>query len=208
MADTQSSASRVAGVNFRTFDYKGLTYVLSRPLTMGSYAEEEAIVLWKRKQPSQFAVDLMERLPLNYHQGVLNASALANNSGLPSEDEWANYRASMWRNAYMLWTCLDNKHRCDPKSGKPMNLFDGLQWTMKIIYDAQQFDETQTLVGQPATKLNELILKCRIVSQQDALSNWSGPTDLEAGGQTTNFENKSPTADGPEFSSTLQANTT
>lgn len=204
---SQSSAARVAGKTFRTFDYQGSTYLLSEPLTMGSYGEEESIVLWKRRDPGEFASKLINRLGVNMYQGVLNASALANNSGVPTEEEWASYRASMWRKAYMLWTCLDKRHKQDPKTNQKLHLFDGLEWCMKILYAAQVFDETQSLVGQPAMKLNEIMLKCHLVSQESAIKNWSGPRDHEASRGPETEANPSPTEDGRGPSSISPAST-
>ena len=203
----QSSAARVAGKNFRTFTYQGLTYLLSEPLTMGSYAEEESVVLWKRRDPGEFAVKMLNRLPLNYHQGVLNASAAANNGGIPTEEEWDAYGKSMWKKAYMLWTCLAPRHKQDPKTGQKLELFDGLHWAMKILYAAQTFDETQAMIGQPATKLNEIMLKCHIVSQEQAIKNFAGPTDQDLGGPETQSEKPSPSEAGLGYSNSSPGNT-
>ena len=198
--EQETSASRVAGVNFRTFAYKGIEYLLSRPLTLGSYADEEALVRWKRSDPTEFAWKLIQRLPGNLQQGVLNASAFANNTDLITEDEWDRYRASPWRKAFMLWTCLDDRFRNDPQTNRPMALLDGVQWCLRIIYDAMLADEAQQLSGQPGSKVQELVLKCYIVSQESALKNWDTPLDPEVsgGGRETHQETQSPTEVGPE----------
>ena len=126
MSEQQSSAARVAGKSVRDFWYTGFRYWLTQPLTMGKYADEEMLVLWKRNDPGEFAGKMIQRLPLTYHQGVLNAAALANNGGIPTEDEWHNYGASMWKKAYRLWVCLDPRHKEDPNTKKPLALIDGV----------------------------------------------------------------------------------
>lgn len=176
----QSSAARVGAANFRTFWYKGVEYLLSQPSTMGSYKDEESIVLWKRNNPVDFVIRFIRSgLDVAYHQGAMNASALASNGGIPSEDEWKNYGQSMWKQAYLLWTCLDPKHKRDAK-GNPVHLKDGIEHALKILYDAVQYD---AMLGvpqdSPQSKLNELRVKCQIVSQEDVIKNWSGPPSQE-----------------------------
>ena len=172
MSEQQSSAARVAGKSVRDFWYKGFRYWLTQPLTMGKYADEEMLVLWKRNDPGEFAGKMIQRLPLTYHQGVLNAAALANNGGIPTEDEWHNYGASMWKKAYRLWVCLDPRHKEDPNTKKPLALIDGVNWCLKILYDAAQSSEAVGL-----DLVAEIEMKCLIVSQESALGNWVGPTD-------------------------------
>ena len=201
----------MAGVNFRTFAYKGVEYLLSRPLTLGSYADEESLVRWKRSDPTEFAWKLIQRLPGNLQQGVLNASAFANNTDLITEDEWERYRVSPWRKAFMLWTCLDDRFRNDPQTNRPMTLLDGVQSCLQIIYDAMLADEAQQLSGQAGSKVQELVLKCYIVSQEAALSNWAGPIVQEPVGpepQETSPPKPSDSTGGPESFSTSPQSTT
>jgi hypothetical protein len=167
---------------------------------MGSYAEEEMLVLWKRNDPGEFAVKMLQRLPLNYHQGVLNASATANNGGIPTEEEWTNYGHSMWKKAYTLWVCLDPRHKQDPQTKQPLALIDGVQWALKILYAALQHSQE---------KLDELMIKIQIVSQEDAIKNWCGPTDqgASAGQEATQPEKQSPTEAGLGYSDTASPNT-
>lgn len=167
--------------------------------------EEEDIVLFKRNNPSDFAISMIERLPLNYHQGVLNAAAMVSNAGVPTEDEWTNYGRSMWKKAYMLWTCLDPRHKRDPKTQQPLALMDGVKWCLRILYDASLASEMQ---------LNEIMAKIQIVSQEDAIKNWYGPTDQGVGGPpqaetpaAKDSTKESDTAAGPGFSNTSPENT-
>lgn len=201
----ESSAARVAGQNFLTFHYKGSQYVLSQPLLMGSYADEESIVLWKRNSPGEFAVKMIERLPLNYHQGVLNAAALATNGGIPTEEEWTNYGRSMWKKAYLLWVCLDPHHKTDPKTQQKLALVDGLNWCLRILYDAAVSSQA---VGRDLVA--EIEQKCHIVSQESAIKNWVSPPDQERsrGDNETGPERSSPTTDGPEHLKSSQNATT
>jgi len=200
----QSSAARVAGKNVRDFHYKGFRYWLTQPLTMGKYAEEESLVLWKRNDPGEFAGKMIQRLPLNYHQGVLNAAALVANGGIPTEEEWTNYGHSMWKKAYRLWVCLDQRHKVDPQTKLPLALMDGVQWCLKILYDAAQSSDA---IGRDLVA--EIEMKCLIVSQESCLGNWSGPTDPEvsAGPEETPQERSSPTQVGPGFSNSSEPNT-
>ena len=212
--EQETSASRVAGVNFRTFAYKGVEYLLSRPLTLGSYADEESLVRWKRSDPTEFAWKLIQRLPGNLQQGVLNASAFANNTDLITEDEWERYRVSPWRKAFMLWTCLDDRFRNDPQTNRPMALLDGVQWCLRVIYDAMLFDEAQQLSDQPGPKISkvqELVLKCYIMSQESAVSNWAGQPVPEQDGlakQETQPPKPSDSTAGPASSSISAQSTT
>jgi len=164
---------------------------------MGSYAEEESLVLWKRNSPADFAVKMIERLPLNYHQGVLNAGATANNGGIPTEEEWTAYARSMWKKAYMLWTCLDPRHKQDPKTNRPLHLFDGVQWAMKILYAATQHD---AVADEAPSKIGELMAKCHIVSQEAVIKNFSGRLDQQVETAATDSKNESATTDGQQSS--------
>jgi hypothetical protein len=199
----QSSAARVAGKNVRDFHYKGFRYWLTQPLTMGKYADEETLVIWKRRDPGEFAGKMIQRLPLTYHQGVLNAAALVANGGIPTEDEWTNYGHSMWKKAYRLWVCLDPRHKQDPQTKLSLNLIDGVEWCLRILYDAAQSSEA---VGRDLVA--DIEMKCIIVSQEAAIKNWDSPPDPEVSGGETQEEKSSVSTAGPGFSSTLQSDTT
>jgi hypothetical protein len=199
----QSSAARVAGKNVRDFHYKGFRYWLTQPLTMGKYADEETLVIWKRRDPGEFAGKMIQRLPLTYHQGVLNAAALVANGGIPTEDEWTNYGHSMWKKAYRLWVCLDPRHKQDPQTKLSLNLIDGVEWCLRILYDAAQSSEA---VGRDLVA--DIEMKCMIVSQEAAIKNWDSPPDPEVSGGETQEEKSSVSTAGPGFSSTLQSDTT
>ena len=199
----QSSAARVAGKNVRDFHYKGFRYWLTQPLTMGKYADEETLVIWKRMDPGEFAGKMIQRLPLTYHQGVLNAAALVANGGIPTEDEWTNYGHSMWKKAYRLWVCLDPRHKQDPQTKLSLNLIDGVEWCLRILYDAAQSSEA---VGRDLVA--DIEMKCMIVSQEAAIKNWDSPPDPEVSGGETQEEKSSVSTAGPGFSSTLQSDTT
>lgn len=193
----------MAGKNVRDFHYKGFRYWLTQPLTMGKYADEETLVIWKRRDPGEFAGKMIQRLPLTYHQGVLNAAALVANGGIPTEDEWTNYGHSMWKKAYRLWVCLDPRHKQDPQTKLSLNLIDGVEWCLRILYDAAQSSEA---VGRDLVA--DIEMKCMIVSQEAAIKNWDSPPDPEVSGGETQEEKSSVSTAGPGFSSTLQSDTT
>jgi hypothetical protein len=199
----QSSAARVAGKNVRDFHYKGFRYWLTQPLTMGKYADEETLVIWTHRDPGEFAGKMIQRLPLTYHQGVLNAAALVANGGIPTEDEWTNYGHSMWKKAYRLWVCLDPRHKQDPQTKLSLTLIDGVEWCLRILYDAAQSSEA---VGRDLVA--DIEMKCMIVSQEAAIKNWDSPPDPEVSGGETQEEKSSVSTAGPGFSSTLQSDTT
>lgn len=157
----QSSPSRVAGKSFRTFEHGGQKFLLSQPLRVSSYADEEALVLWKRRDPGEFAMRLVQRLPASYHAGIWEGAAAANMRGIPSEEEWASYGSSAWKTAFMFWNTLDESHK-KSATGEVVGLIDGVQWALEFV---------STL---PPDKLTELRMKVAIVSQDAALKNSSG----------------------------------
>jgi hypothetical protein len=163
----QSSASRVAGKSFKTFEHEGKKYLLSQPLRMGSYSDEEAIVLWKRIDPGEFGLRMIPRLPPTFHASVWEGCARASMAGIPSAEEWSAYNASPWKTAYMLWQTLDPKHKVDKETKEAIDLIDGVQWALTFI--------TQL----PEKKLKELSLKIAFVSQDTAIKNSSGRTGSE-----------------------------
>ena len=167
----QSSAARVAGKAYRTFKHNGTTYLLSQPLRWGSYADEMALVLSLRNDPGEFALTMVQRLPASYHAGIWEGAAAANMRGIPSEEEWSAYNASSWKTAFMLWTCLDPKHKMVPDSQEQRDLLDGVQWCLEI------------LTSLPRGELQALLMKIAYVSQDESIKNSSGPTDQPATGE-------------------------
>ena len=162
----QSSAARVAGKAYREFVHQGTKYLLSQPLRRGSYAEEMALVLSLRQDPGEFALRMIQRLPASYHAGVWEGSAAANMRGIPSEEEWAAYGASVWKTAFMLWTVLDPKHKLTADK-EPRDLLEGVRWCLDII------------TSLPQDEMQSLMLKIAYVSQDAALKNSSSPPEVE-----------------------------
>ena len=158
-----ASAARVAGKAYRTFVYQGTTYILSQPLRWGSYAEEMALVLSLRQDPGEFALRMVQRLPASYHAGVWEGAAAANMRGIPSEEEWAAYNSSSWKTAYMLWICLDPKHKMIEGTKEQRDLLDGVEWCLGII------------TALPVDELQSLLMKIAYVSQDAAIKNSRGP---------------------------------
>lgn len=160
----ESSPSRVAGKVYREFEHGGHKYLLSRPLRVGSYSDEEALVLWARRDPGEFGMRMISRLPASYHAAVWEGCARASMSGIPSEEEWAAYNASTWKTAYMLWNTLDPKHKLDKVTKAPIDLIAGVQWARGVV---SSLDSNELL---------ELMMKIREVSQDEAIKNSSGRT--------------------------------
>jgi len=182
-----SSASRVAGKTFRTFEYEGVKYLLSQPLRMASYSDEEALVLWKRRDPGEFALRMVQRLPASYHAGIWEGAAAANMRGIPSEEEWSAYNSSSWKTAYMLWQTLDPKHKVDKETSGPIDLIDGVQWALGFI------------TSLPREKLQELSILIALVSQDTAIKNSSGRTAQPVPAESQPPETPGMT-DGPPYS--------
>lgn len=159
-----SSASRVAGKTYRTFDYQGKTYLLSQPLRFASYSDEESLVLWKRRLPDEFGMRMIARLPASYHAAIWQGCAAADMRGIPSEEEWAAYNGSPWRAAYRLWSTLDPKHKVDRETKEPIDLIAGVQWSMQVV---QSLNDDER---------HELFMKIAIVSQDADIKNSSGRT--------------------------------
>lgn len=167
----QSSPSRVAGKAFRVFEHAGQKYLLSEPLRVSTYADEEAIVLWKRRDPGEFAIRMVRMLPASYHAGIWEGATAANMRGIPSEEEWAAYGKSQWKSAFMFWNTLDERHKKNAQTGEVVSLLDGVNWAMEFM------------TALPEAALAELHMKIQLVSQEAALKNSSGrqgPSPLPA----------------------------
>lgn len=160
----QSSAARVAGKTYRTFEHEGAKYLLSQPLRMGSYSDEESLVLYKRIDPGEFGLRMASRLPASYHAAIWEGCAAASMRGIPSEEEWAAYNASSWKTAFMFWQTLDAKHKVDKETKQPIDMIDGVRWAMNVV------------TSLPRDKLQELCILIALVSQDAAIKNSSGRT--------------------------------
>lgn len=160
----ESSAARVAGKVYKTFEFEEKKYLLSQPLRLASYADEEALVLWKRIDPGEFGVRMVSRLPATFHAAVWEGCARAAMSGIPSAEEWSAYSNSTWKTAYMLWQTLDPKHKIDKESKEPIDLTEGVQWAVGFI------------TRLPEMKVKELCVLIALVSQDTAIKNSSGRT--------------------------------
>lgn len=170
----ESSASRVAGKTFRTFTFEGKTYILSQPLRMACYADEEALVLWKRKDPGDLGLRMVSQLPPTAHAAVWEGCARAAMAGVPSRDEWDAWNGSRWKQAYMLWHTLDPKHKIDNQTKQPINLIDGVQWAVEFI-GRLPLSEGGAAASVEGT-YEDLLLKIAAVSQDAAIKNSSGRT--------------------------------
>ena len=167
MTQTASDA-RVAGKAYRTFVYQGTTYLLSQPIRVGTYADEMAVVLYLRQDPGEFAWRMVQRLPASYHAGIWEGAAAANMRGIPSEEEWGAYNKSSWKTAFMLWTCLDPKHKKVAGTEEALDTIDGVEWCLRIISSL------------PNDELQALLIKIAYVSQDAAIKNSCSPPEAEA----------------------------
>ena len=190
----QSSPSRVAGKNYRTFTHGGVNYLLSQPLQLGSYGDEESLILWKRRDPGEFGLRMVSRLPASYHASIWEGCARAAMDGTPSEAEWASYNASSWKTAYMFWHTLDSKHKIDKETKRPIDLIDGVQWALGVISSL------------PAEQLKELLLKIAAVSQDIAIKNSSGRPATPEPAQDQPLDTHI-TTDGPPFTNISETDT-
>ena len=166
----QSSASRVSGKAFRVFQHAGKRYVLSQPLRMASHAEQVQVVLFLRRDVASYAVTVVQRLPATMHAAVWTGCFAAYQQGIPSEDEWAAYDSSSWHTAYLLWTCLDPKHKTNPETQQPFDILEGVQWAYNFYTDLPSGEKTVLL---------KLVSE---VSQENELKNSAGLTVGEAVG--------------------------
>lgn len=187
----ESSPSRVAGKSYRTFTHNGVNYLLSQPLQLGSYSDEESLILWKRRDPGEFGLRMISRLPASYHAAIWEGCAAASMRGIPSQEEWDAYNASSWKTAYMLWHTLDHKHKIDKDTKQPIDLIDGVQWALSVITSLQP------------VQFKELCLLIAIVSQDSAIKNSSGRTAKAAPAPDPLPENQ-PMTDGPPCMNTLE----
>lgn len=187
-----SSASRVAGKAFRTFEYEGMKYLLSQPLRIRNYAEEEALVLSKRIDPGEFGVRMISRLPVSFHAAIWQGCAAAGMRGIPSEDEWSAYNSSSWKTAYMLWNTLDGKHKIDQETKEPIDLMAGVDWALGVI---TSLDENA---------LRELFVKISAVSQDAAIKNSSGRPAHPVPAASDQETDNQPTTDGPASTNTSE----
>jgi hypothetical protein len=160
----ESSAARVAGKTCRNFSYNGVTYLLSQPLRMHSYQDEEAFILYKRQDPMLSGVATYHKLPAAVQVAMWEGCARAGMGGIPSQDEWLTYGTSAWKEAYMFWQTLDPKHKVDKETKEPIDLIAGVEWAVNFM----------RLL--PVDKLLELRIIIAFVSQDEAIKNSSGRT--------------------------------
>ena len=172
MSNQESSASRVAGKGFRIFQHAGKRYILSQPLRMSSYADQMALVLSMRRDPMEFALRAICRLSQSFHASVWEGCAMANMPGIPSKQEWQNYDDSVWKQGYMLWVCLDPKHKINPETKEPFDLIEGVTWAVGFITGLPHVQPGDTNVNGT---YEQLMIYIGEVSQDDAIKNSSGP---------------------------------
>jgi len=158
MAD-KSSPSRVAGKVIREITISGDVYTLSQPQRVGDIAEEEAIVLSRRQDPLVFAVRACQQMPANRHASVWEGCAAAAMRGIPTDEEWEAYEASLWKPAFKFWKALDPKHY----EGRV--LLEGVRWALGLLREME--------VGEFKT----LLQLVAIVNQDAAIKNSAGPTE-------------------------------
>lgn len=197
----ESSAARVAGKTFRTFTFDGKSYLLSQPLRMASYADEEALVLWKRRDPGEFGLRMVAILQPTAHAAVWEGCARAAMAGIPSREEWAAWNSSRWKQAYMLWHTLDPKHKIDNQTKQPISLIDGVQWAVDFIGQVMH-SQTEQEPGSPVVEgtYEDLLLKLAAVSQDAAIKNSSGRTVPAEPAPDPAMENRATTVGQPSTS--------
>lgn len=191
----QSSASRVAGIAYRTFEHNGTKYLLSKPLRVRNYQQEEAFVLSRRRDAGLFGLRVYRQLPASAQTALWAGCAIADMGGIPSQDEWTNYNASTWKTAFMFWNTLDNKHKIDPETREPIDLLEGVAWAVEFISNL------------PPKKQEELFILIAIVSQDNIIKNSSGPTADPADRAQSQPPESPNTTDGPPSTNTSETDT-
>jgi hypothetical protein len=151
---------------------------------MHTFQDEQAFVLSFRNDPMLLGVATYGKLPAPAQVLMWEGCARAGIGQLPTADEWLNYGASAWKDAYMLWQTLDPKHKIDKDTGQPIDLLAGVAWAINVMR------------GLPPNELDALRVKIAIVSQEIDIKNSSGrtPTPGPAQNQSTDAP---ATADGP-----------
>jgi hypothetical protein len=165
VADHQGSPARVGGKLFREVEIDGTKYVLSQPQRVGSFGDQEALIISRRLDPIVFGMRVCERLPANRHSACWEGCAAAASRGIASQEEWASYEGSMWKPAYLLWAALDPKHKLRPDGKTPMTLADGVAWTVELV-DAMTNE-----------KFREIMREVSLVGQDESIKNSDGPTE-------------------------------
>jgi len=160
----RSSPARVSGRAFREVTLDGQKYILSQPLKVGSFAEQEGLILSRRLDVVELvAIPAISRLPAHMHASVWEGVASAAARGMASKEEWGAYHDSLWKKAYMLWSTLDPKHKATPMGPKPLK--EGVEWALDIL-DRMPFTQYEIVMQQVG-----------FISQDAALKNSSGPSD-------------------------------
>lgn len=160
----QSSPSRVGGMGYRVFEHGGQKYVLSQPLRLLCYKEEEAFVLSRRRDPALFGLRMYKQLPQSSQVALWEGCARADMGGIPSPDEWLAYNASLWKSAYVFWHCLDPRHKVDEGTKEPIDLLAGMDWAVEFLH------------GLTREEFERLMVLTKIISQDEAVKNSSGRT--------------------------------
>lgn len=155
----RSSPSRTAGVVSRDVTLAGATFTLSTPTLVRTAADEEAVIVSRRRLPEGLSPEA---------QSMAMDKILC---GIASPVEWQSYYNSLWRLAFRFWSHLDPKHKVDlsdPKHPRVMGLTEGVAWAYEVLNDDDITEDER----------ESLYLAMRIVSQEDALGNsLSGSTD-------------------------------
>jgi len=106
--------ARLSGKLHKTITIGGETYTLSKPTLVGVYAEMEAFVVARKRDPLVLAVEACKTAPPGQHAAIWEAAMkTASAARVATAEEMAAFERSPWGMAFKLWKCLDDRHRAE-----------------------------------------------------------------------------------------------
>ena len=179
--------ARLSGKIFKTICIGARTYKLSKPTLVGVYAEMEAFLISRKRDPLVLAVEACKLAPPALHATIWEAAMKsASAARIATAEEMSAFEASPWGMAFKLWKCLDDGHQAEFPTP----------------------ESAMALIEQAGDNIQELAAQLAVVSGEGDLGNSSGrspkaPAEKQAtdtpsleAGQPSTSSSPSPTA-GP-----------
>lgn len=103
--------ARLSGKLHKTIAIGGKSITLSKPTLVGVYAEMEAFVISRKRDPLVLAVEACKTAPPAHHAAIWEAAMkTASAARIATAEEMAAFERSPWGIAFKLWKCLDDRH--------------------------------------------------------------------------------------------------
>ncbi len=121
--------ARLSGKLHKTIAIGGKSITLSKPTLVGVYAEMEAFVISRKRDPLVLAVEACKTAPPAHHAAIWEAAMkTASAARIATAEEMAAFERSPWGIAFKLWKCLDDRHLVEfPTPEATMGLIESLR---------------------------------------------------------------------------------